>query len=259
MTRLVLRETLALPAHAKLNLDLAVVGVRPDGFHEIWTRFQAISLHDLLLIEPAATTTLLGGTDHDLVLRAQRALEEASERRLPARFRLVKRIPAGAGLGGGSADAAAALRGLSRLYGLRCDLKPVAASLGADVPFLLVGGAAAATGRGELLTPTPAGRGWYALAWPGFPVSTPAVYQKWDEVGGEGKNQLTRAALSVEPKMADFASMLGAGWRMTGSGSTFFKPCSSREDAEQVVRPLECWTAIVRPVGPWGDSVPPLV
>ena len=232
--------------------------MRPDGFHEIWTRFQAISLHDLLLIEPAASTTLLGGTDHDLVLRAQRALEEASERRLPARFRLVKRIPAGAGLGGGSADAAAALRGLSRLYGLRCDLAPVAASLGADVPFLLVGGAAAATGRGELLTPAPAGRGWYALAWPGFPVSTPAVYQKWDEVGGEGKNQLTRAALSVEPKLAYFASMLGAGWRMTGSGSTFFKPCPSREDAERAVTPLECWTAIVRPVGPWGDSVPPL-
>jgi 4-diphosphocytidyl-2-C-methyl-D-erythritol kinase len=246
-----------LPAHAKLNLDLAVLGVRPDGFHEIWTRFQAISLHDLLLIEPAANTTLAGGADDDLVLRAQRALEEASQRRLPARFRLVKRIPAGAGLGGGSADAAAALRGLSRLYSLRCDLQPVAASLGADVPFLLVGGAAAATGRGELLTPEPPGRGWYALAWPGFPVSTPAVYRRWDEVGGEGKNRLTRAALSVEPKMAEFASVLGPGWRMTGSGSAFFKPCPSCEEAKRAVTPLRCWTAIARPVGSWGDSVPP--
>src|SRR5215471_8364440 len=225
-------QALVLPAHAKLNLDLSVLGTRPDGYHEIRTRLQAISLHDLLLIEAAPGTTLNGAAD-DLVLRAQQALEETVGRRLPARLRLVKRIPMGSGLGGGSADAAAALRGLSRLYGLRCDLKPVAASLGADVPFLLVGGAATATGLGELLTPAPPGRGWYALAWPGFPMSTHAVYQRWDEVGGEGKNQLTRAALSVEPRVAEFASVLGAGWRMTGSGSAFFKPCLSREEARR--------------------------
>jgi len=230
-----------------------VLGTRPDGFHEIWTRFQAISLHDLLQVEPAPATALIGGSGDDLVLRAQRALEEACQRRLPARLRLVKRIPTGAGLGGGSADAAAALRGLSQLYGLRCDLKQVAASLGADVPFFLVGGGAVATGRGELLAPAPPARGWYALAWPGFPVSTPAVYQMWDQVGGDGKNQLTRAALAVEPRLAEFASMLGAGWRMTGSGSAFFKPCPIREDAERAVETLSCWTAIARPVGPWGE------
>src|SRR5215472_18668150 len=75
-------ETLVLPAHAKLNLDLAVLGVRPDGFHEIWTRFQAISPHDLLQVEPAPATALIGGSGDDLVLRAQRALEEACQRRL---------------------------------------------------------------------------------------------------------------------------------------------------------------------------------
>ncbi|HKF18298.1 MAG TPA: hypothetical protein VKF14_14045 [Candidatus Dormibacteraeota bacterium] len=246
-------ETLVLPAHAKLNLDLAVLGVRPDGYHEISTRFQAISLHDLLLIEPAPSTTLNGASD-DLVLRAQQALEETAGRRLPARLRLVKRIPMGSGLGGGSADAAAALRGLSRLYGLRCDLKQVAAALGADVPFFLVGGAATAAGRGEILAPTPPVRGWYALAWPGFPLSTPAVYRKWDEVGGEGKNQLTRAAIAVEPKMAEFAGMLGAGWQMTGSGSAFFKPCLSHHDAAREVRALKCWAAVARPVGPWGQG-----
>src|SRR2546423_12681590 len=98
-------RALALPAHAKLNLELAVLGVRPDGYHELRTRFQAISLHDLLLVEPAAATSLEGGSGHDdLVLRAQRALERAAGRPLPARFRLWKRIPAGAGLAGGSAD-----------------------------------------------------------------------------------------------------------------------------------------------------------
>ena len=246
-------DTLVLPAHAKLNLDLAVLGLRSDGYHEISTRFQAISLHDLLLIEPAPSTTLNGASD-DLVLRAQQALEEAAGRRLPARLQLVKRIPIGSGLGGGSADAAAALRGLSCLYSLHCDLKQVAAGLGADVPFFLVGGAAAATGRGELLTPEPPARGWFALAWPGFPLWTPAVYRKWDEVGGDGKNQLTRSAIAVEPRMAEFAGMLGAGWQMTGSGSAFFKPCLSHHDAEREVGALKCWAAVARPVGAWGAS-----
>jgi len=244
---------LALPAHAKLNLDLTVTGVRADGYHELRTRFQAISLHDLLLLEPAATTALHGGVggDEDLVLRAQRALERAAGRPLPARFRLVKRIPAGAGLGGGSADAAATLRGLARLHGLDVDLAPIAASLGADVPFLLRGGAAVATGAGERLAPAPADRGWYAVAWPGYAVSTAAVYARWDRVGGDGDNELTRAAFDVEPKLAEFAGMLGDGWRMTGSGSAFFRRCATRGEAEAAAARLDCWTAVAGPVGAW--------
>jgi 4-diphosphocytidyl-2-C-methyl-D-erythritol kinase len=247
---------LVLPAHAKLNLDLAVLGRRPDGHHDIRTRFQAISLHDLLAIEPAAETSLAGGREDDLVLRAQRALEAAAGRPLPARFRLVKRIPAGAGLGGGSADAAAALRGLSRLHRLDCldcDLAAVAAGVGADVPFLLAGGAADATGLGERLAPAPVARGWFALAWPGLAVSTAAVYRAWDAVGGEGANHLARAAAEVEPKLAEFAGMLGEGWRMTGSGSAFFRPCGTRAEAERSLAGLSCWTAVVRPLHAWDD------
>lgn len=248
------RWALALPAHAKLNLDLAVLGLRPDGYHELRTRFQAISLHDLLLIDRASATTLCGGVPDDLVLRAQRALERAVGRPLPARFRLVKRIPAGAGLAGGSADAAAVLRGLAQLHDLDCDLAQIAAGLGADVPFLLTGGAAVACGLGERLTPAAVDAGWYAIAWPGFPVSTPAVFRRWDEVGGEGDNELTRAAFDVEPKLAEFASMLGEGWRMTGSGSAFFKHAVSRAGAEASVARLTCWTAVARPVGAWGGA-----
>ncbi|HYW27711.1 MAG TPA: hypothetical protein VE953_26300 [Terriglobales bacterium] len=243
---------LVLPAHAKLNLDLAVVGARADGYHEVCTRLQAISLHDLLWIEPASATSLEGGFPDDLVLRAQAALERAAGRRLPARFRLVKRIPAGAGLGGGSADAAAALRGLSRLHGLDFELAPLAADLGADVPFQLAGGAAVARGRGERLTPVAADAGWYAIAWPGFALSTSAVYRRWDEVGGDGENALTRPAFDVEPKLAEFASMLGVGWRMTGSGSAFFRPAGSRAEADSAIARLDCWTALARPVGAWG-------
>jgi 4-diphosphocytidyl-2-C-methyl-D-erythritol kinase len=241
-----------LPAHAKLNLDLAVLGLRPDGYHELHTRFQAISLHDLLLIERAAGTSLDGGFPDDLVLRAQHALQRAAGRPLPARFRLVKRIPAGAGLAGGSADAAAALRGLARLHGLDLDLAPLAAELGADVPFLVAGGAAVACGRGELLTPAATDTGWYAIAWPGFPMSTPAVFRRWDQVGGDGANELTRAAFDVEPKLAEFASMLGEGWRMTGSGSSFFRPAATRAAAEAAAARLDCWTAVASPVAVWG-------
>jgi 4-diphosphocytidyl-2-C-methyl-D-erythritol kinase len=246
------RWALALPAHAKLNLDLAVLGLRPDGYHEVRTRFQAISLHDLLLMEPAAATSLDGGFPDDLVLRAQALLERAAGRPLPARFRLVKRVPAGAGLGGGSADAAAALRGLARLYGREDDLAPLAAELGADVPFLLCGGGAVAQGRGERVTPAATDAGWYAIAWPGFSLSTAAVYRRWDDVGGDGANALTRAAFDVEPKLAEFASMLGEGWRMTGSGSAFFRPAATRAEARAAVARLDCWTAVARPVGPWG-------
>lgn len=240
-----------LPAHAKVNLDLAVVGRRPDGYHEVRTTLQAISLHDLLTVERAESTTLVGGVQDDLVLRAHRALELAEGRRLPARFQLVKRIPAGAGLGGGSSDAAAALRALHRLYGLDRDLLEIAAGLGADVPFFLAGGAAVATGLGERLSPLRPFQGWYALAWPGLHLSTADVYRGWDAVGGDGANELARAACAVEPRLAEFASMLGDGWRMTGSGSAFMRPSATRTEAEAAVAGRRCWTAVVRPVGHW--------
>jgi 4-diphosphocytidyl-2-C-methyl-D-erythritol kinase len=244
---------LAITAHAKLNLTLEVLGARPDGNHEVVTRCQAISLHDLLLAEPAASTTLDGGRGpDDLVLKAQRALEAAAGRALPATFKLVKRIPAGSGLGGGSSDAAAALRALARLHGLTgVDLEPVAAEVGADVVFLLRGGAAEARGRGERLRSAAPATGWFAVAWPGFEVSTRAVYARWDEVGGEGANHLTRSALAVEPRLREFALRLGEGWRMTGSGSAFFQHCETRPEAERAVEGLDCWTAVAHPVRAW--------
>ena len=246
-----------LRAHAKLNLELRVSGTRPDGHHDIDTVLQAISLHDLVQIEVADETSLdviagdaPAGPDN-LVLKAISALESATGRSLPVRVRLLKRIPTGGGMGGGSSDAAATLRGLSRLYGLDADLDGVAAGLGADVPFFLRGGLARGQGRGERLTALPPGGGAFAIAWPGFGVSTAAVYRAWDQVGGDDPNQLARAAFEVEPRLADFAESLGRGWQMTGSGSAFFKVCVSQAGAAAAIAPLGCWTSVAAPVPAW--------
>lgn len=245
---------LALPARAKLNLGLEVLARVADGTHQIRTVIQSVTLHDLLELAPAAETELVAegfpipkGADN-LVLRAASALENAAGRRLPARIRLLKRIPPGSGLGGGSSDAAAALRGLTRLHGLDTDLMPVAAGLGADVPFFLLGGCAVATGRGELLQRCRVAPAWFAVAWPGWPLSTAEVYAAWDQVGGEGTNQLAQAAAGVEPKLGEFLDRLGPGWVMTGSGSACFKTFADRESAAAAAGDLDCWTAVVRTV-----------
>lgn len=240
----------ALPARAKLNLDLTVVGRRADGYHDLHTTMQTIELHDLLVIDAAETTSLtVSGLAVDArdnsVLKAQQAMEHAAGRALPATFHLHKRIPPGSGMGGASSDAAAALRGLTLIYALDADLATVGAEIGSDVPFFIHGGAALVEGRGERVTPVPGLSAWFALAWPGIELSTRNVYQAWDQVGGA---DLRRAAEHVEPRIRDFATSLGEGWRMTGSGSAFFKTAPTEAAARQAIEGLECWTAAVAAV-----------
>jgi 4-diphosphocytidyl-2-C-methyl-D-erythritol kinase len=248
---------LALPARAKLNLDLVVMGRRADGMHELRSRMQAIDLHDLLEVEPAEKTSLsVTGLDvpagpGNTVLVAQRALEQVAGRPLPARFVLHKRIPPGSGLGGASSDAAAGLRALVAIHCLDVDLRQIAPSAGADVTFFIRGGAALIEGAGERVTPTNSSPGWFALAWPGIELSTAAVYRAWDEVKGEGANQLRRAAAHVDERIDEFAAGLGPGWQMTGSGSAFFRHCANREEAVAVAGKLKCWTVVSEAVGAW--------
>lgn len=149
---------------AKLNLTLEVVGRRPDGYHDLASVFQAIDLRDLLRVSPGDDLRFscdqpeLGG-EGNLVWRAARLIQAEAGVATGATLHLAKRIPVAAGLGGGSADAAAALVGLDRLWGLgwpRARLAALAARLGSDVPFFLDGPTARAGGRGEQLTPLPA-------------------------------------------------------------------------------------------------------
>jgi 4-diphosphocytidyl-2-C-methyl-D-erythritol kinase len=249
--------TVALPARAKLNLDLHLTGRRPDGLHELRTHIVAIDLHDLLEAERADRTELaisgltVANERTNSVLAAHAALERAAGRSLPTRFRLHKRIPPGSGLGGASSDAAATLRATAVLHGVKLDLAPVAAEAGADVTFFMGGGAALVEGTGELVTATPVLDAWFVVAWPGVELSTTEVYRAWDRVGGDGVNELRRAAAHIDRRIDEFAGRLGAGWQMTGSGSAFFRRFADSTSAEAAAASMACWTTVAHPVGAW--------
>jgi 4-diphosphocytidyl-2-C-methyl-D-erythritol kinase len=241
-------------APAKLNRFLAVLGRRADGFHELELVTSVLggipALTDTLEGEPAPALSLaISGPTGDglapdasnLVLRAWHLLEETAGRALPAALRLEKRIPHGAGLGGGSSDAAAALRLGTRLFGLRLDdraLLGLAARLGSDVPLFLLGGTVLGLGRGERVFPLrPVPLEPLLLVHPGLHVSTPAVYQALQEVGypvpeaapalpagtaPPWRNDLTAAALRVCPALAAVREALretGGEPLLCGSGS----------------------------------------
>jgi 4-diphosphocytidyl-2-C-methyl-D-erythritol kinase len=215
-----------LVAPAKLTLTLRIVGVRDDGLHLIDAEMVTLDLHDRLVVDDAATTRVeaIGpaappgglGAD-DLVARALHLVGRT------ASVTVRKTIPAGAGLGGGSADAAAILRwaGWSDAVG--------AASLGADIPFCVAGGRARVGGIGELLEPLPFRPATLTLLTPPLHCSTPAVYRRWDELGGPhdpSGNDLTPAALDLEPELGRWRDRLGEETgrraRLAGSGSTWF-------------------------------------
>lgn len=204
-----------MKAHAKLTRSLRVVGLRDDGYHLIDAEMVTLDLHDTLAITPGAPNDLPAD---NLVSRALAAVGR------DAHVALTKRIPAGAGLGGGSADAAAVLRWAG------CLELPVAASLGADVPFCVVGGRARVTGIGEVVEPLPFVDLVFTLLTPPLHVSTPAVYAMWDRLGGStassGENDLEPAALAVEPELARWrdrlGEMTGQAPMLAGSGGTWF-------------------------------------
>ena len=206
-------------ALAKLTLTLHVTGLRGDGYHLLDSVMTTVDLADTLEFSDGDGVEVVGADlpEDDLVSRALRAVGRR------AAVRLEKRIPVGAGLGGGSADAAAVLRWAG------CHDPAVAVALGADVPFCLVGGRGRVTGVGEVVEPLPFVEAAYTLLTPPLRVSTPAVYQAWDDLGGptaDGPNDLEPAALRVEPGLAVWRDLLGDATGcvpvLAGSGGTWF-------------------------------------
>lgn len=255
-------------AHAKVNLYLHVLGRRADGYHELATEVVFPELADRLTFEPSDLLTLsvtgpfaesCGPRADNLVLRAARRLQEETGARAGAAIHLDKRLPAGAGLGGGSADAAATLRGLNRLWGLGLDrsrLAQIGLSLGADVPMCIYSEPLFAAGVGERLELHPEQTlFWLVLVHPGVGVATPEVFARLTEeertrrVGqparpefvsiDETANDLQRAAISVSPLVGQvlltMQTMLPEPRmvRMTGSGSACFALFATEDDAQR--------------------------
>ncbi len=249
---------------AKVNLALNVGATDTEGYHALGTLFQAVSLFDDLAARPAEAGVFrvsfrgegasgLPVDDTNLVVRAARLLAETcGTGNLGAEIRVHKRIPVAGGMAGGSADAAATLVACDRLWGTGLDaeqLHALAARLGADVPFLLHGGTAVGTGRGEKLRPVPVrGRFHWVLALSHHGLSTPAVFREFDRISeprptdinpgllaaladgdnsGVGSllgNDLQQAAINLQPELADVLAMgceAGAvGALVSGSGPT---------------------------------------
>lgn len=195
---------IAIPSFAKINLDLRVLGLRPDGYHDLRTVFQTIALHDTLTVARRAGPFVVTCTEpgvpvdrRNLVWKAASLLWRTVMGRTGApqgvRIAIEKRIPMEAGLGGGSANAAAALAALARVWRLDLDsatMSRLAARLGADVPFLLTGGTGLGLGRGDDIYPlAELPRTYVVVVRPAFGVSTVEAYRWFDESTGAGRRE----------------------------------------------------------------------
>lgn len=257
---------LTLSPPAKINLTLEVLGRRDDGYHDIVSVIQTIDLVDKITITPADDITLECDrpelqSPENLVLKAARRLQDHTGCELGAHIKLEKKIPVAGGLGGGSSDAAATLRGLNQLWGLDLsveELVPIAADIGSDVPFFLYGGTAMVWGRGEIVRPLPpVDLGWMLVLAPAIevPHKTQSLY------AALGRSNFTRGALTrklearirgggdapaqflfnafdsiafdafpgLEEVWDTFQSLGAREIHLAGSGPSIFAPVSQRE------------------------------
>ena len=217
-------EPIKIIAPAKLTLSLQIAGVREDGMHLIEAEMVTVSLFDKLTITPGESGIALSNATLDVPIGEDNTVSKALKlANLEARIELEKNIPSKAGLGGGSADAAAVLRwaGYSDVI--------TAAEIGADVAFCLLGGRARVSGIGEIVEPLEFQNKKFTLLTPPINCSTPTVYKKWDDLGGpkgDNGNDLEPAALVAFPDLQSWKDKLGniSGKepRLAGSGSTWF-------------------------------------
>ena len=265
-------QMVTVEANAKINLTLDILGKRPDGFHEVAMVMQTIGLHDTLVMEKterdiklSINVPWLKADEKNLAWRAAELIRQEYGLEGGVRIELTKRIPVAAGLAGGSADAAAVLKGMNDLYGLQLDeekLCELGARLGSDIPFCIMGGTMLATGRGEVLTRlSDMPETWVVLAKPRISVSTAWAYQNYDEQGAERHpdneaikqaiargnrkavagllcNVLESVTIKKYDVIAEYKQMMldkGAmASMMSGSGPTVFGLAKSREQAEAI-------------------------
>lgn len=274
-----LGKTLTLPAFAKINLSLRVLGKRPDGYHEIRTVFQTIDLHDKLSFTITDNAHIILSCDgrrmpsgaENIVCRAAAALQQRCGSDQGAYIRLEKKIPVEAGLGGGSSDAAVTLLALAHLWrasATETDLFEIAGGLGADVPFFLKGGTALGTGTGKDLTELPdAADKFMLVVKPNASISTAAAYKALnagslttaeaktilsssqrneflDNLDSEAlQNDFEPVIFGLEPEIKRAkAALIRAGARsalLAGSGSAVFGIFDSGDAQERAIQAIE--------------------
>ncbi len=263
-------SAITIKAFAKINLGLRIVGTRPDGYHEIETTLQSLDLHDTLVLKSLNSSAIqlevsspwqLPTGRENLVYRAAELLVLRLRRDLGVRIVLEKRIPVGAGLGGGSSDAAATLVGLNELFHLglgRAQLHELAVALGSDVPYFLMGGLCRGRGRGERLESLPPRFTAYhfVLAMPASALATADVYRTYDELIERGwrppparicenidcVNDLEDAATELCPALRALREALERShpelWGMSGSGPAYYAAWRSPERARHAAHML---------------------
>jgi len=256
-------QTLTLAAPAKINLFLHVTGRRADGYHTLESLFVLVDLADTVELTVRDDGTISRGAPlagvherDDLTLRAAHALRAAANVTQGAVIRVVKRIPLGAGLGGGSSDAATVLLGLNRLWSIglsRAELMRIGARLGADVPFFLGDGPALARGTGNVLASMSVPACWIALAMPRLHVATASIFAsrelthsapsaKMDVFSeGYGHNDLEAAAVARFPQVREAVQALrraSPAARMSGSGACVFASFAGEDDARRALASL---------------------
>jgi 4-diphosphocytidyl-2-C-methyl-D-erythritol kinase len=267
-------------APAKINLTLEVGPPRADGYHPLQSVVTFADVGDIIEAEPAEVLSLnivgefadelVGDTETNLVMRAAHALSDAAGISQGASLTLEKQLPIASGIGGGSSDAAAALRALNELWGLNWpldQLRPIAGKLGADVPVCLAGLPAYMTGTGEVFEPIALPAFAAVLINPLAPLSTPEVYRRFDAMGLGARfaakpapdwssaaqalagiartgNDLTDPATAIAPQIAEVSQMLRADLRvryaaLSGSGATVFALTANAEDAAALADALQ--------------------
>ena len=253
---------LILPAPAKLNLMLHILGRRADGYHELQTLFQFLDAGDELGFAlrrdgKIHLHTAIEGVPHDsnLIVRAARLLQQHSQCTLGADIWLDKRLPMGGGIGGGSSDAATTLLGLNRLWQLNCNedlLASLGLSLGADVPVFVRGRAAFAEGVGEKLQPVTLPEPWFLVAIPQVLVSTAEIFSDPELtrdtppikvrnlLEGGGRNDCQPVVMKRYPEVRNALILLNkfVPTRLTGTGACVFGSFPNEDDADKVSRQL---------------------
>ena len=234
-------ETLLIQANAKINLDFKILGKKPDGYHKIKSLVQSIDLADFLLFRKTKKDSFTGSMvcpeSENIILKAKKILEKTLNKKLACQIHLQKVIPIAAGLGGGSADAAATLAALNRLYNLNLSQKKLAEigiKIGADVPFFLYGGTCQTEGVGEKITPQQKELPkFFVLFRPHKRVETKLIYKLYDKTG---KNflELNRKICPEIKKLERYLKGLKLEPKLSGSGPTIFTGVNSYRLAKEI-------------------------